>query len=532
MGKKSKSQSQSQSENPPQTGSSLPFLSGKTSVDPTLASLFENSSGPVKAPSIPAVIPAPSKTKPSAEEEEDVEDEELSEIEEELPDEDESMQDAAESPVEAPEKPVEQTEGASRKRKRTTTTDDLEDSYMRRIAKEEQKEEKKRREEKAKRQKVDGEQNAEPTSEQSEEEDDESSEEEVTVPKHETETGDTAANELERSNRTVFLGNVSSEAIKSKSAKKTLLRHLASVLSTLPESTGPHKVESIRFRSTAFASGGKIPKRAAFAKRELLDETTPSTNAYAVYSTIQGARKALSLNGTVVLDRHLRVDSVAHPAKIDNKRCVFVGNLDFVDQEGEMEGEEKKKKKRAPADVEEGLWRTFNAHTGGSKKGDDAKKGSVESVRVVRDRATRVGKGFAYVQFYDENCVEEALLLNGKNFPPMLPRKIRVSRAKKVMKKREDSGAPNKTLREADKTLQGRAGKLFGRAGAAKLKADAKKTISQNSLVFEGHRATEDGSRIRVKTKSRGSKGKPKNRSSKRAAAFRAAGGKKADGGK
>lgn len=442
------------------------------------------------------------------------------------------MQDAAESPVEAPEKPVEQTEGASRKRKRTTTTDDLEDSYMRRIAKEEQKEEKKRREEKAKRQKVDGEQNAEPTSEQSEEEDDESSEEEVTVPKHETETGDTAANELERSNRTVFLGNVSSEAIKSKSAKKTLLRHLASVLSTLPESTGPHKVESIRFRSTAFASGGKIPKRAAFAKRELLDETTPSTNAYAVYSTIQGARKALSLNGTVVLDRHLRVDSVAHPAKIDNKRCVFVGNLDFVDQEGEMEGEEKKKKKRAPADVEEGLWRTFNAHTGGSKKGDDAKKGSVESVRVVRDRATRVGKGFAYVQFYDENCVEEALLLNGKNFPPMLPRKIRVSRAKKVMKKREDSGAPNKTLREADKTLQGRAGKLFGRAGAAKLKADAKKTISQNSLVFEGHRATEDGSRIRVKTKSRGSKGKPKNRSSKRAAAFRAAGGKKADGGK
>jgi nucleolar protein 12 len=442
------------------------------------------------------------------------------------------MQDAAESPVEAPEKPVEQTEGASRKRKRTTTTDDLEDSYMRRIAKEEQKEEKKRREEKAKRQKVDGEQNAEPTSEQSEEEDDGSSEEEVTVPKHETETGDTAANELERSNRTVFLGNVSSEAIKSKSAKKTLLRHLASVLSTLPESTGPHKVESIRFRSTAFASGGKIPKRAAFAKRELLDETTPSTNAYAVYSTIQGARKALSLNGTVVLDRHLRVDSVAHPAKIDNKRCVFVGNLDFVDQEGETEGEEKKKKKRAPADVEEGLWRTFNAHTGGSKKGDDAKKGSVESVRVVRDRATRVGKGFAYVQFYDENCVEEALLLNGKNFPPMLPRKIRVSRAKKVMKKREDSGGPNKTLREADKTLQGRAGKLFGRAGAAKLKADAKKTISQNSLVFEGHRATEDGSRIRVKTKSRGSKGKPKNRSSKRAAAFRAAGGKKADGGK
>ncbi|KAL4888685.1 hypothetical protein BDV59DRAFT_188155 [Aspergillus ambiguus] len=529
MGKKSKSQPKS--EDPPQTGSALPFLSQKSSVDPTLASLFENSSGPVKAPSIPAIIPAPPKVeKPSAEE--DAEDEEPSEIDEEIVDDDESMADAADTTAETSEKPVEQSEGPSRKRKRTTTTDDLEDSYMRRIAKEEQKEEKKRQEEKSKRQRVEGEQSEESSSAQSDEEDEDSSEDEVVAPKHETQTGDAGANEVERSNRTVFLGNVSSEAIKSKSAKKTLMRHLGSVLSTLPESTGPHKVESIRFRSTAFASGGKIPKRAAFAKRELLDDTTPSTNAYAVYSTIQGARKALSLNGTVVLDRHLRVDSVAHPAKIDNKRCVFVGNLDFVDQEGETEGEEKKKKRRVPADVEEGLWRTFNAHTGGSKKGDDAKKGNVESVRVVRDRATRVGKGFAYVQFYDQNCVEEALLLNEKNFPPMLPRKIRVSRAKKVMKKREESGAPNKNLRDADKTLQGRAGKLFGRAGAAKLKADAGKTISQNSLVFEGHRATEDGSRIRVKTKSRGSKGKPKNRSSKRAAAFRASGGKKSDGGK
>lgn len=411
-------------------------------------------------------------------------------------------------------------EAPSRKRKRTAT-DDLEDSYMRRLEKEERKSAEKQRAEKAKKQKSGDDEESE-SSEAADE--DESSDEAATAPpKHVSQAGD--ASELDKSNRTVFLGNVSTEAIKSKSGKKTLMRHLESFLSSLPESTGPHKLESLRFRSTAFASGGKVPKRAAFAKQELLDETTPSTNAYAVYSTIQGARKAPhALNGTVVLDRHLRVDSIAHPAKVDNKRCVFVGNLDFVDVEGDPE--EKKNKKRAPADVEEGLWRTFDAQTGGQKVNNC----SVESVRVVRDRLTRVGKGFAYVQFHDPNCVEEALLLDGKKFPPMLPRKLRVTRARKMMKKREDTGNGRQT--EAAKTLQGRANRLFGRAGAAQLKADGQRTIAGNSAVFEGQRATEgDANRLRVKTKSRGSKGskgKPNNRSSKRAAAYQAAGGRQA----
>ncbi|KAI2921208.1 hypothetical protein CBS147320_7771 [Aspergillus niger] len=502
---------------------SLPLLGAKTSIDPTLAALFETSAGPVKAPSVTIAAPAPQSSKRNGDNDEDEDNEDvISEPEDESLPEDEEMQEAPEASSDAEVA----AEAPSRKRKRTTA-EDVEDTYMRRIAKEQKKEDEKRRVEKAKRQKtVDGEQ--EEDAEQSEEEDDdeessEEDEEKKAVPKHESQTGDAESKELDKSNRTVFLGNVSSEAIKSKSAKKTLLKHLASFLSTLPESTGPHKVESIRFRSTAFASGGEVPKRASFAKQEVLDDTTPCTNAYAVYSTVQAARKApAALNGTVVLDRHLRVDSVAHPSPIDHKRCVFVGNLDFVDNEVKPD-DEQKKKKRAPADVEEGLWRTFNAHTGRSNK-EKPKNGNVESVRVVRDSLTRVGKGFAYVQFYDQNCVEEALVLNGKHYPPMLPRKLRVSRAKKVLKKRADGGSQKKTLGVADKTLQGRAGRLFGRAGAAKVKADAQKSISQNSTVFEGHRATE-GSHIRVKTKSRGSKGKPNNRSSKRAAAYKAAGG-------
>lgn len=463
---------------------------------------------------------------PQDEQAEDESDDQDAEQEDESAEEDEVMQDApSDAEVETSE------EAPSRKRKRAAA-EDVEETYMRRLAKEEQKVTDKRHAEKAKQQKVRKEQDSEDeasASEPEEDEDDSTSDEEGPVPVHESLTGGgSEAQEIEKSNRTVFLGNVSSKAITSHSAKNTLVKHLESFVSTLPESKEPHKVQSIRFRSTAFASGGRIPKRASFARREVMDETTPSTNAYAIYSTIPAARKApAALNGTMVLDRHLRVDNIAHPSPTDHKRCVFVGNLDFVGKTTDPEEEEKKKKKnREPADVEEGLWRTFDAHTGKSKsdKNKTSRCSNVESVRVVRDQATRVSKGFAYVQFYDENCVEEAIHLDGKAFPPLLPRKLRVSRAKKAIKKRE---APsNEKIGDARKTLQGRAGKLLGKAGQAQLKARDRGSVAQNSMVFEGHRATE-GSQIKVKTKSRGSKAKKNNRSSQRAAAYRSAGGKK-----
>ena len=211
--------------------------------------------------------------------------------------------------------------------------------------------------------------------------------------RHETLTTTQAETEVEKASRTVFLGNVSTTCIKSKSSERELKEHLSSFLSDLPSSQKSHKIESIRFRSTAFSTAS-VPKKAAFAKKELMDATTQSTNAYVVYSTPLAAREAVKrLNGTMILDRHLRVDGVAHPGKVDHTRCVFVGNLGFVDDESNIraaEGEDnaKKTKKSKPSgDVEEGLWRQFG------------KAGKVESVRVVRDKITRVGKGFAYVQF-------------------------------------------------------------------------------------------------------------------------------------
>lgn len=290
----------------------------------------------------------------------------------------------------------------NRKRKRKQADDDVEGMYMQKLAKEEAREDAKRRK-KQEPEVSTSPDNANGTDLRDEAKSESDSVEIVTgderasspadAPQHESLVPTKADSDLEKASRTVFLGNVSTVAIKSKGGKKVLLDHLASFLSSLPKQDVAHKVESLRFRSTAFSSSA-VPKKAAFAKKELMDSTTQGTNAYAVYSTTSAAREATKrLNGTTVLGRHLRVDSIAHPAKTDHRRCVFVGNLGFVDDESATKAAEdeangkRPRKGKEPADLEEGLWRQFS------------KAGTIESVRVPRDKTTRVGKGFAYVQF-------------------------------------------------------------------------------------------------------------------------------------
>ena len=296
---------------------------------------------------------------------------------------------------------LDKSDKRSRKRKRKDIDDNLEGAYLQNLAREEIKADAKRQKQKH----IDRPRPVEP--EDQDDDDEERSDadnaeatkgaEEQSppqrVPQHETLGPSEAESDLEKASRTVFLANVSTVAIKSKSGKRTLLEHLASFLPSLPKQDKDHSVESLRFRSTPFTDSA-VPKKAAFAKRDLMDSTTKSTNAYAVYTTQLAAREATRrLNGTIVLDRHLRVDSVAHPAKQDHRRCVFVGNLGFVDNPNSMNATEddannkRPRKAKEASDIEEGLWRQFS------------KVGTVESVRVVRDKTTRVGKGFAYVQF-------------------------------------------------------------------------------------------------------------------------------------
>ena len=342
-------------------------------------------------------------------------------------------------------------------------------------------------------------------------------------PLHESLAKSSQENDPTVSQRTVFLGNVSTEAIRSKNARKELLKHLSSVVENLPPNDPPHKLVSLRFRSTAFvASAG--PKKAAYAKKELMDATTKSTNAYVVYSAEATAQKsAAQLNGTVVNGRHLRADYLGSPSLTDHKRCIFVGNLPLVDDETALpdnadQGENLKPqrpKAKQPADVEEGLWQTFE------------KCGKIESVRVVRDRETRVGKGFAYVQFKDENAVESALLMDGKKIPPMLPRVLRVVRAKS-MKSQSVSRGPRSERVEGRSIIKG--SKSRDMTGSKK----APGSLPSQKFVFEGHRAS--SGRAKSKDKEKKSKikrgTKPGTRSARRAATFRAAGSKTKTGSK
>ncbi|TKA31828.1 hypothetical protein B0A50_01907 [Salinomyces thailandicus] len=436
-----------------------------------------------------------------------------------------------------------------RKRKHKDADEQLEDAYMDRLAREEAKDAERLAAERAsKRQKPDASVNEDVSDAVEEAEGDsekdaiEESDEDAASPPPKHETQQAADDELAKAGRTVFVGNVSTEAISSKSARKSLMQHLGSFITEAKRGEPPAKVESIRFRSTPYSSA--IPKKASYAKKELMDATTKSTNAYVVYSSPQLSREAARhLNGTMVLNRHIRVDEIAHPAKVDHRRCVFVGNLGFVDDETNVQqanredGREDRKPGKHPADIEEGLWRTFG------------KCGKVESVRVIRDSTTRVGKGIAYVQFDDENGVEAALLLNEKKFPPMLPRKLRVSRARAQKKNAKPGsgrpGAPKpatgyqRKVTSEEASQMGRAGKLYGRAAAAKMKKpgvpERRAPSSEGatklgagirapeSFVFEGHRASSKSGKPGMKSGARkAAKGKPTSRSAKRGAAYKA----------
>ncbi|GAP84819.1 putative RNA recognition domain-containing protein [Rosellinia necatrix] len=512
----------------------LSLVAPSKAIDPTLDALFASSSGPVVAPSKgryaellsnkePRVVELRGESDPAVEPSDDEVEEgedadslsELEDDEEGDADDHEAEDEEEETGSDASEQPTANLR-KERKRKRRDEHDDLEGKYMRKLADEEEKEdrqEKRRKGEAGEALEIPAPQGSEDAEAKEDEEDDE----DETPLVHESLQKPEAHGdiELDKANRTLFLGNVSIEVVTSPKAKKLLISHLETPLSELDSSTGPHKIESIRFRSTPFSTGAK-PKRAAFITKSVMSATTKSTNAYAVYSTPLASRTALrALNGSVVLDRHLRVDSVAHPAAVDNRRCVFVGNLGFVDDETVVntnaEGETvTKKRHKVPADTEEGLWRIFGEHAG-----------KVESVRVPRDDKTRVGKGFAYVQFYDENDVESALLLNEKKFPPMLPRPLRVSRAKDPRKtalamertskarltapkiadgKRKSTGYVPKITPE-QQSQAGRAGKLFGHAAAAKrqreLRGDRQKPREHREPRDRGDKPRENGDGIK-----------------------------------
>ncbi|KAG6878610.1 hypothetical protein C0992_007857 [Termitomyces sp. T32_za158] len=158
----------------------------------------------------------------------------------------------------------------------------------------------------------------------------------------------------------------------------------------------------------------------------------------------EAARQAVrACDGTTFMGRVIRVDLVGKkgvPAAnadadggvigTDPKSSVFVGNLDFASKEedlrvffeGVIAAERGAPPAAAPADVGAG------ADTGaGAREKRDASW--VVRVRIVRDRDTQLGKGFAYVQFIDHACVDEVLALEPAQLK-FAKRKLRVQRCR------------------------------------------------------------------------------------------------------
>jgi len=112
-----------------------------------------------------------------------------------------------------------------------------------------------------------------------------------------------------------------------------------------------------------------MPRKIAVVKNQLQNRRD-TMNAYIVYKTAAAvAAAAAQMNGYLFEEKHLRVDAAVNSDKpVDHKRSVFLGNVPFVA-------------------TEEDLYGAF------------AQCGKIEAVRIVRDAATGVGKGFGFVTF-------------------------------------------------------------------------------------------------------------------------------------
>ncbi|KAI6128796.1 hypothetical protein EDD17DRAFT_1852840 [Pisolithus thermaeus] len=155
-----------------------------------------------------------------------------------------------------------------------------------------------------------------------------------------------------------------------------------------------------------------------------------------VMDPFEAVRLALEkCNRTIFMDRMLRVDSVRHSetspslnataattnqAIGEPKLTVFVGNLDFASKED---------------DLRVFFETLIHAERGPPPQdsGSDSTKHStwVTRVRMIRDKDTQLGKGFAYVQFMDRSCVDEILALEPDRLK-FAKRKLRVQRCKTI----------------------------------------------------------------------------------------------------
>ncbi|KAK0221430.1 hypothetical protein IW262DRAFT_1447863 [Armillaria fumosa] len=299
----------------------------------------------------------------------------------------------------------------------------------------------------------------------------------------------------QRDLRTIFVGNLSIEVAQKKSVLKQLHRHIIGLVpnakiestrfrsiafqtptSKLPEDVvsekktkTPGKAKKGREHGKDRASSWRDNNEDDSTKNDEKIFLTPSqkkriafinhdfhssadlTNAYIVFAhpvppeerpsnlpplphtldPYEAARLAVDVcNGSTFMDRVIRVDLVSRTNSQDRgdsvdgdpKSSVFVGNLDFGSKEEDLRV------------FFETLVTGERGPPNNNEQDGDVKKLPmwVTRVRIVRDKESQLGKGFAYVQFADRQCVDEVLALEEAKLK-FAKRKLRVQRCKTLL---------------------------------------------------------------------------------------------------
>ncbi|XP_002157256.3 RNA-binding protein 34 isoform X1 [Hydra vulgaris] len=224
----------------------------------------------------------------------------------------------------------------------------------------------------------------------------------------------------ERLSRTIFVGNVSLKVTR-KDIKKLFAKF--------------GNIETIRIRSVPVAES-KLPKKVALLQKKFHKERD-SMNAYVVFKEKSSAEKALESNGYLLEGLHLRVDK-ADFQKVDQKLCLFVGNLPFSLSDEELRSHFK-----------------------------DC--GRIEDIRIIRDKATGLGKGFGYVRFKNSDGVMLGLKLHESDFKG---RKLRVFRSRNENQEKRKSkpsfrGVRTTSKKEFEKVLRSEGPKRGSKASNA-----------------------------------------------------------------
>lgn len=206
----------------------------------------------------------------------------------------------------------------------------------------------------------------------------------------------------EESIRTIFVGNVNKET--SEKLVKNLFKQFGAI-------------DSIRMRGV-IPNSAKITKKVAKISQQTHDKQQ-CVHFYIKYKETESVEKALELNGTTHWDHRIRVDKCSSKKEYDNKHTIFLGNVPFDANEDTL------------ADH-------FEKHVG-----------NVSFARIVRDAATGIGKGFAFIVFKDSASVTLALNLIGVKYKK---RELRIS---KILKKNKLKKTFNKE-NIAKKSLTGK----------------------------------------------------------------------------